>query len=292
MRITQAMITRNALIRVNQNRANMVKIQEHIVTGKIQNRASEDPTNFSRADRYRSTLRENEQYLTKIKSANSWIDNSVSLLEQMSEITLQARDIANKGADGQSDASIRAVMAGSAEALLSEMLSLTNSQYLGKNVFAGTDTKIPIPFDYSSGVVSYLGNGDAITRSYSQQVNVTVNTSGQEIMDTGIFVALTDLIVALNTNDEDGVRLQIDTLRTASEAMINLSSEMGARQRNVDLIQSRLEKSNIDISGFLSEVTDAKLEEEIVKFKAEEFAYQAAMQATSVAMRMTILDYF
>jgi len=291
MRITQAMITRNALLRVNQNRSNMAEIQEHIVTGRRINRASDDPTSFAKSERYKSTLQENEQYLTKIKSANGWINNSVSLLEQMSDISLQARDIANKGADGHSDADIRTTLAGNLDSLLNEMLALTNSQYLGKSVFAGTDTKTANPFVYAAGVVSYLGNDDQITRSYSESVEVTTNVTGQQIMDTGIFTAMTDLLTALNANDEAGIRTQIDTLKTSSEGILALTSEMGARSKNVELIQSRLEQSNFDLQTFLSEERDSKIDEEIVRFKAEEFAYQAALQATSTAMRMNIMQF-
>jgi flagellar hook-associated protein 3 FlgL len=291
MRVTQGMITRNALIRVNQNRSNMAETQEHIVTGRRINRASDDPTSFAKAERLKATLQENEQYLNKIKSANSWVTNSVSLLEQMTDISLEARNIANKGADGQSDADIRTVLAGKLDSYINEMLSLNNSQYLGKSVFAGTDTKTANPFIYNAGVVSYIGNDEQITRSYSESVNVTTNITGQQIMDTGIFSAMTDLLTALNANDEVGIRAQMDALKTASEGILALTSEMGARSKNVELIQSRLEQSNFDLEIFLSDERDAKIDEEIVRFKAEEFAYEAALKATLVAMRMSIMQY-
>ena len=291
MRITQAMITRNALIRVNQNRSNMAEIQEHIVTGRRINRASDDPASFARAERYKTSLHENEQYLNKIKSANAWMTNSISLLEQMSDVSIQARDIANKAADGQSNAEVRLAFAGTIEALLEEMLSLSNARYLGKSVFAGTDTKTENPFIYNAGIVSYIGNNDQITRSYSQSVNVAINITGQDIINTGIFTTMTDLLTALNANDEAGIRTQIDALQTASEGIIALTSDIGARSRNVELIQSRLEQSNFDLESFLSEERDAKLDEEIVRFKAEEFAYQAALQVTAIAMRMNIMQF-
>ncbi len=291
MRVTQAMITRNALLRVNQNRSNMAEIQEHIVTGRRVNRSSDDPTSFANTERYKTTLLENEQYLNKIKSANNWIDNSVSLLQQMSDISLRVRDIASIGADGQSDASVRITLAGELDALISEMIAINNSQYLGKSLFAGTDTKTADPFIYAAGAVSYIGNDDQMTRSYSESVNVTINVTGQEIMDTGIYTAMTDLLTALNANDEAGIRTQIDTLKTSSEGIVALTSEMGARARNIELIQSRLEQSTHDIQGFLSDERDARIDEEIVRFKAEEFTYEAALQATAISMRMNIMQF-
>ena len=57
------------------------------------------------------------------------------------------------------------------------------------------------------------------------------------------------------------------------------------------MIQSRLEQSNVDISGFLSDARDANLDEEIVRFKAEELAFQASLQATSNVLKLNIMNY-
>jgi flagellar hook-associated protein 3 FlgL len=291
MRITQAMISRNALYRLNQNRNNMNAVQERIFTGRKVNRASDDPTLYARADRIKDTLNQNEQYLSKIQYSRNWLDNSVSLLENLNDIVIQARDVANKGADGQSNAEIRTTLAGHLDALLNESLDIVNSQYLGKSVFAGTATKTVNPFVNTGGVISYNGNDDAITRSYSENINVTINMTGQDIMDTGIFTSMTDLYDALIANDETAIRAEIDNLKTASSSLLGLTSEMGARSKNIDLIQSRLEQATLDLEGFLSDTRDSSLDEEIVKYQAEEFAYQAALQATSNSIKLNILQF-
>jgi len=292
MRVTQSMLTRNALLRVNQNRANMNDIQEHISSGKKVARPSDDPTLFSRAQRFENTIQQNEQYLSKVQYAESWISNSVSLLEQLNELAMEAKDAASKGADGSSNTEIRSTLAGRMEAVLNEALSLANSQYLGKSVFAGTDTKVVSPFTNTAGVITYTGNNEYLTRSYSESIDVNINVTGQEIMNTGIFSAMTDLVNGLRNDDEALIRSQIDTLNSASEGILALTTDMGARSTNMQLIKSRLEQANVDINGFLSETRDARIDEEIVKYSAEELAYQASLQVTSRSIQLSIMDYF
>ena len=291
MRITQSMITRNALYRVQQNRTRMSEIQNRIATGKKVMKPSDDPTQFARAERFEAVLAQNDQYLNKIRHANNWINNSVSLLEQLNDIVLEGRDVANRGADGQSDAEIRSTLASKLDSLISETVAIANSQYLGKSVFAGTDTKTANPFIYASGVVSYIGNDQYMTRSYSETISVTINTSGQDLMNTGIFNAMTDLRDNLLADDEAAIRNSIDEMAAAQKQLLNVTAEMGARSKNIFLIESRLEQSSLDIQGFLSEARDANLEEEIVRYKTEEFAYQAALQATSNAINLNIMQY-
>lgn len=291
MRVTQSMITRNALFRVNQNRDKMNQVQDRISSGRQIARPSDDPTLFARIKRFEATLEQNEQYIKKIKYANGWMTNSVSLLEQLSDIVMNAKDVANKGADGQYGAEGRSTLAGQLEGLLQEALAITNSQYLGKSVFSGTDTKTSQPFVYTAGVVSYTGNNETISRTYSQGISLDINTTGQEIMDTGIFDSLVNLLNGLNTNDDAVIQAELGNLQSVTQEVLALTSDIGSRLKTVSMIEARLDQSNVDINRFLSEARDANLDEEIVRYKAEELAYQAALQATANAMQLNIMDY-
>ncbi len=291
MRVTQTMLSRNALYRLGKRRENMDEIQNRISSGRRVQKASDDPTAFSRAERMTTRIAQNEQYLRNIDSSESWINNTVSLMQSLSEVVIQAKDVANRGADGQANADIRNTLADQADALLQEALSIVNSQYLNKSVFAGTDTQTTNPFVESGGVVSYLGNDQAMSRSYSENVSIDINVDGQSIMDTGIFSAMSDLITALRANDETAVRSTIDDLKTAGDKMLGLTAEVGTRSSNLRLIRSRLEQTNIDLETFRSDARDARLDQEIVSFQTEQISYQAALQVTAKTINLNILQY-
>ena len=291
MRVTQSMITRNALIRVNQNRSKMTEAQNNISSGKKINKPSDDPTLYARINRLQNSLNQNEQYLSKVQYADGWITNSISMLEQISDLVFEVKDVAEKGADDQFGPEGRLTLASKLNGLIQESLAIANSQYLGKSVFAGTQTDASQPFVYNAGVISYVGNDEGISRSYSENIKVTINTTGQELMDTGLFDSMTNLYNALNNNDVTAIQTEMDNLDSSMQDILALTSDMGARQKTISMIQSRLEQSNVDISGFLSDARDANLDEEIVRFKAEELAFQASLQATSNVLKLNIMNY-
>lgn len=291
MRVTQSMITRNALLRVNQNRDKMNQVQENISSGRKISRPSDDPTAFSRIKRFEANLEQNDQYMEKIQYANGWITNSISLLEQMGDLVMEAKDLANKGADDQYGAEGRITIAHKLDGILQESLSIANTQFLGKSVFAGTDTKTSKPFIYGAGAVSYIGNDESISRSYSEGISMDINITGQQLFDTGLFESLTNLLNGLNTNDDTIIETELGNLQTASEKMLALTTELGSRQKTASLVETRLEQSSIDINTFLGELRDANLDEEIVRYKTEELAYQAALQATSNSLKLNIMQY-
>ncbi len=291
MRVTQTMLSRNALYRLGQRREAMDDIQNRISSGRRVQKASDDPTAFSRAERMTTRIAQNEQYLRNIDASEAWLNNTVSLMQSLSEVVIQAKDLANQGADGQSDAEIRNTLADQADALLQEALAIVNSQYLNKSVFAGTDTQTAPPFVENAGVVSYLGNDQTMSREYSENVSIDINVDGQSIMDTGVFDAMSDLISSLRANDEDAIRTTIDDLKTAGDRMLGLTAEVGTRSSNLRLIRNRLEQTNIDLESFRSEARDARLDKEIVSFQTEQITYQAALQVTAKTINLNILQY-
>lgn len=291
MRVTQTMLSRNTLFNISQQRSTLNEIQAHISSGRAITKASDDPSRYGRASRLENKQKQNDQYLENVATAQNQINNSVNLLESLNDIALEARDIANKGADGQSDAQIRSILADKLDLMINEGVSIVNSKYLDKNTFAGTDTKIDTAFKYNSGVVSYLGNDKKMYRSYSQSVKVAVNVPGQDIMDSGVFSGMTDLLTALRANDETGIRAGIDTMKSAQKKLLAVTSELGARSTNLHLIQSRLNQENIDLNGFLSDTRDTKIDEEIVKYQNTQLSYEASLKVTASSLKLNILQY-
>ncbi len=294
MRVTQTMLTRNALYRLAQRKQNMDDIQNRISSGKRVQRASDDPGDFSKAQRLENRLKQNEQYLKNIELSEGWIDNTVSLMQSLSDIVIQAKDIANRGSDGQADADIRSTLADQAESLLKEAVAIGNSKYLDKNVFGGTKTKVDAPFvlgGVNGTTVSYLGNDVRMSRKYSETVSVEINTTGQEIVDSGIFSALDDLITALRADDQTGINATIDDLKTAQDTLLSATADIGARSANLRLIRSRLEQNNVDLEKFVSNARDARLDYEIVNFQNEQLSYQAALQVTSKTINLNIMQF-
>jgi len=291
MRITQNMILRNTLQSINNSRDGMNRSQSRISSQKRVEKPSDDPISFSRAARYRRNLDQNKQFIRNVQDAKSWVDTSSIALDQLHEYTLQAYDYTMQGADGTSDAEIRSSLADSMRGLLQEMVGLGNSQYLGKSIFAGTATSESEPFELQSDTVTYHGDDEHIQRRVGENLVLDINTTGQELMDSQIFDVMSGLITALDANDITGIETGLDNLNAVKDKILTISTNVATRATSLTLIKDRLTSTNVNLQAHISDEEDTVMEEEIVKFKSQETAYQAALKSASEIMQMNILNY-
>jgi len=291
MRVTQAMIIRNTFSRVNQNRVRMNESHKAISSGKKLEKPSDAPVSFSRISHFRNALNQNEQFLRSIADADNWMDNSSISVQQIDGLIRDAKEFAQQGLDAMSNAETRATLALSVSRVIEQTVDIGNTQYMGKNLFAGTLTKSGKPFEIVGDTVVYSGNSDNIKRSISETVSIDINISGQNIMDTGIFGAMFDLRISLENNDEDAIRTAYDNLNNLVDGVTTLKTTIDSMKNNVTLVQNRLEESNLYLSRYLADEESVNYEEEYVKFESEKLAYQAALQSASQVMSLNLLNY-
>lgn len=204
---------------------------------------------------------------------------------------MQAYDFASQGSDGSSNAEIRAQLAESVRGLLQDSVHLANSQYLGRSIFSGTMTDEAEPFVLTGDVVTYVGNDEKINRRITESFVEEINVTGQELMDTTYFDNLTALITALEADDDTAISTAMENLYDAKKNVLTLTTQAASVETNLHLIQYRLNSTNDNLVAYISDEEDADMEEEIIRFKSQEIAYQAALQTASEIMRMNIMNY-
>jgi len=292
MRVSQSIITRTLLQSLNRNRENLNDLQTSIATGKEVRQSSNDPVRFARASRFRSTINQNHQYLRNITDAVGWLDNTISILDNFNSNIIRAKEISIQGADEANSAENREAMANQIDEILKETVSLSNSTYLDKFIFSGTDTRRENePFVYEDSSVSYTGNERGITRRIAENQRATINIHGGQLIDSEMFTALIDLKDALNDDDTEGIQDSIEALESTSKSLLALSSGIGSVKNRIEMVEQRLETANVNLTSYLSQTVDADLAETITQYNAEEMAYHAALQTTTKALQLNLLDF-
>ncbi len=291
MRITQSMLVRNTISRLFKSRENLMKTQERISTQKKIQKPSDEPIAFSRTQRLHEAYRQNDVFLGNIEEAQGWMENTSSMLEQLYQYIADARIAATHGTDAVSEDDLKKSLGSQLRGFLDEAVSLLNSSYLGKNVFAGTMTKKETPFVKTDLDVSYNGNDGKIKRRISKNIVLDINVTGKEIVGTNLFGAMKETILALEEGDDDSLKSALDHLKDAEKKLLNLSTRFGSKISNLQLIKDRLISTNDNFRKFISQEEDAVLEEEIISLKSQQIAYQAALQSSSEIMNLSILKY-
>ena len=291
MRITQSMITKSLLSSINRNRESMHSIQESITTGKEVERSSDDPVKFFRANRFRQSVKQNEQYLENVQDAKGWLQATASNLDSMLNQVMTLRERAVQSANDSLSAENRLHMASEINNIVEDLVNMANESFLDKNLFSGTKTKIENPFLFDGNSMEYQGNTGKINRRISENFTININVTGQDILDTNIFNSALNLRTALENDDTNEIANMIDSIDSASEKMISLNTSIGSIQNQLELAEDRLRTANLNLSTFISETEDVDLASAITQYNSEEMAYQAALQSTANILRLNIMDF-
>ena len=94
MRVTNKIMADNIAAQLFRQKERMAETQERIVTGKRINRPSDDPVGISSVLSYRKSISSLEQYNDNIANAKLHIDTTDGVLEMVSELLREAKEIA------------------------------------------------------------------------------------------------------------------------------------------------------------------------------------------------------
>ncbi|CAN5572769.1 N/A [soil metagenome] len=289
--------TSNRLMLNNLNKANraMVTAQERISSQKEMSRASDAPSKALAALDHRGALRRSEQFQRNAGDAKSWMANADSALTSSVEELNHVRTLVLSAQSGAMDPNARAAIAAEIRTVRESMISLANTDHLGRPIFAGT-AYVATAFD-PNGV--YQGDAGAISRSVAPSVNVQVNRTGPDVfgtananpMDGNVFQMMEALAQAVESGDPTTIALGITTVDNATDRIESAQVELGARAKQVEDVMARTEISDIDRKQALAQVEDVDVAQALIDMSAKEFSYNAALSATAKVMQTSLLDF-
>lgn len=107
----------------------------------------------------------------------------------------------------------------------------------------------------------------------------------------GILSLLVSLQKALSTNDQKTMGLLTNQLDVEAKRMAVLRGDVGSRQKTLTDVSNHLDDAQIQLKQSLSELFDTDYAETITVFLQQQQALEAAMQVSSQAMKLSILQY-
>ena len=291
MRITQAMISKNLIEGLRNNRDRLNETQRKISTGKKHAKLSDDPESFSKAKRLSKQINQNNQYLKNVTKANAWVMTTRNAMENLSSNISQLREISLQGASDDLTPTGRQALSDQIQYIIDDTLDILNQSYLGKKLFAGTKTKVESPFSVGNdGSITYNGNSANINNKISDNLSISINVSGQEVLDTNIFTIASNLKTAMVAGASD-VKADLSDVESLKDKISQISTSLGHRENQIYLSQNRLDTANMNLSSLLSDTEDVDLAEAITAYNSQEIAYRAAMQTAADVLKLNIMDY-
>lgn len=156
MRITNKMMTNNALYNINNNKNLLNNLEQQYSSGKKITKPSDDPIVAVRALKFRTNLSELNQYYEKnIPDAIAWMDVTESALNTVNSIISSMNTYCNQGANDYPTAEDRDAIATNLEELKGQLYQEGNTNYAGRYVFSGYKTDTSLVFNEETTNLTY-----------------------------------------------------------------------------------------------------------------------------------------
>lgn len=174
MRITNSMLTNNFLSDMQTNLNSMQKLQKQLTSGKLIDKASDDPVIAARSMQINTQLDANTQYDTNIKDAGNWLSTTDTALGQVNTELTRIRTLlvssGNAGYGTQERQSIKDEI----NQKIAELSQTLNTNFDGKYIFGGT-RGTDKPTTTATSTVTTVVNYDSVTPANSTTTNTVVD---------------------------------------------------------------------------------------------------------------------
>lgn len=150
IRVTNSMVTKNAMSNINLNKGSLSALNTQMVTQKKISRPSEDPITAIRALRLRNSLNEiNQYYERNIQDAESWLDLTNSALNGIKDVMQTMYYKCEQGASGENTTEDRKIILEELQNLSKQIYAEANVDYAGRTLLSGyyTNKNVVFPAD-------------------------------------------------------------------------------------------------------------------------------------------------
>ena len=273
MRITNNMLVNNMINYLQSNLNTMSKYYNMNATGKLIQKASEDPVVATRSQKLKTDLSVIAQYRKNADSTVAWMTATESAIKNTSDVLIKIRTLAVQASTGTLMEEDRQSIASQVKQLKDEIVNLANSTYSGRYLFSGykSDTPLMDENGFFNVVVSQLEKINyevGITNKI--QVNVTGDSLFNLSKDVNYLPARSALI-----QDLDDLLAMIDAKATVTSSIplsltgpgvfdmsgVNIDIELqpGSITKNINFDEANVQYVNQMTSNQIIDYVNKKL---------------------------------
>ena len=289
MRVTNKIIAAQIKDTISRNTQRLQKSQASIASGKRINKPSDDPIGTIQAIKQRARIDRIDQFTRNIDDGLGSLNRTDTVLGEVRNQLVRAKEIALAQANSTADASVRASAAKEVAVILEDIVSLANTEFSGRFIFAGRKTQTQ-PFELDASTVTYHGDEGKIQRQIGFHETIQTNIGGMTVFPQ-IFDTLVNLREALQQNDQTATLATLADLDANIETTLNTQADVGARVNRLDTQKERMEDAKIEMTKILSDTEDVDLAEAITEFTLKQTALQAALESAAKMFQSSLLNF-
>jgi flagellar hook-associated protein 3 FlgL len=282
---------------LSSQETSIAQLQQQLATGKSLNQPSDNPAAVTQVLALSGQASQLTSWQTNADTASSWLgtanETANSVLESMQSAQSLLLQSLNQGAQ---DPTTYEALGDQLQGVISNLLSLSNTQYEGRPIFAGTSAS-PQAYDTSG---NYLGNGDVPTvvigpgSGAGQTVGLSVpGTTMFGVGAANVFATLTAAVTALSSGapTSAGLSAALTALNTNISTAQQASAVLGDSSQEVASASSSLTTQIASVQSDQADLEDVNIATVTTQLDSEMTNYQAALWAASQAIPETLVKF-
>lgn len=293
MRISHQGVKQRLLREIGTSQSALFEVQERLASGKKIAKPSDDPFGLSRTMTARTDRNTAMQWQRNITVSTNDLGTSESLLENVGNLLQRSRELATQGANATLTADARQQIGLEISRLLTEAITIGNSQFGGRYLFGGHQTGAP-PFTEdvpgAPTVVTYNGDAGVVNREIGNGQQIQVNIPGDQLF-SGVFTTLIQLRDDLNSDNQAGVNGATATLDADIDTVLKFRGDIGSKMRQSEAAMIRLEDGDLRLQELIATFEEADLAESMVELQMRDTALNAALGAAGRTLQTTLLNF-
>jgi flagellar hook-associated protein 3 FlgL len=283
MRVTQLEIYRNFLGNIDTLNERLNQANRQVSSGKLLQSLKDSPMSSAQIISLSEQASDIDQYQSNVDSGSYFLGTADSILNEINNLTTTIFAKGNQSASGSVNSDVRATIALEIRSLRDQMISLANSQALGRYLFAGSKTS-SAPYTLNGDVVQYNGNQEANQISIDNGLTIKMSVAGSNAFNS-IFTAVESLLSDMDGNNLSGISTALGQFSSAMSELRTARGEIGANLSLLNNTKTNLESRETNLKQQRSQLEDANMAESVVQLNQIQTALQASITSGGSMMQ-------
>jgi flagellar hook-associated protein 3 FlgL len=291
-RVTERTLVADFTNSVTRIRRQQAEAQAALSSQKRLREPSDDPVGTARSTLLRGEAKELGAYRRSVGLGTSTLAAQDSVLGEVHDMLVRAREIAASMSNGLSTPEARQTAAEEVTEIERGLLALGNTTVAGRYVFGGLSTSGPVFTSLDdpgfTPATAYTGSTTPFAVRTARDESVRITTSGDDVLGSSL-QAIDDLRQTLEAGNDPVASLA--ALEGAANDVRQERASVGGRLGRLQTRDQEIGSAIITGRTLLADVEDADLTETITQLAQVQNALEATLTAGTSLLQTTILDY-
>jgi flagellar hook-associated protein 3 FlgL len=287
-------ITPDLLAALNLTRQTTQDALLQLASGRRVNQPSDDPAAAAiLVDNHDQTTFTN-RYVQTLSSISGQFQTADSAISSVILSLNQALTLGVEAANGPLSDADRAAIATQLTGIRDQLVSLANTTFEGKPIFAGTNTSSP-PYVLDNSVpsgVRYDGNDGVNHVQIGDGYTIASNKPGSQLFTASgkdVFQAITSLIAAVQTNT--GIDTAVNTVRDSFDSISTQRVFYGNTLNQAQAQTTNLGNIKVQLSQQENTLASADIESAATRLVNSQAATNATLSAIGKISQLSLFDF-